>query len=57
MPRLVWPKKDAKSAKVSGELTKSCDPEVSELENHVLRNQDGVIIYYDSGTFRTEISK
>lgn len=57
MPWLVWPKKDAKSAKVSGELIKSCDPEVSELENHVLRNQDGVIIYYDSGTFRTEISK
>jgi hypothetical protein len=33
MPRLIWPKKDAKSAKVVGELTKSYDPAVSEWSN------------------------
>lgn len=33
MPRHVWPKKDAKSAKVVGELTKSFDPAVSEWSN------------------------
>ncbi len=35
MPWLVWPKKDAHSAKVVGELSKSFDPAVSEWGNPV----------------------
>jgi hypothetical protein len=33
MPRLVWPMKDAHSAKVVEELSNSCDPAVSEWGN------------------------
>ena len=33
MPWLIWTMKDAKTAKVVGELSKSCDPAVSEWGN------------------------
>ena len=35
MPWLVWTKKDAKGAKVAGELPQSFDPAVSEWRNPV----------------------
>ncbi len=41
MPWLVWTKKDAKGAKVVGELPQSIDPTVSEWSNPVT-----VICYY-----------
>lgn len=41
MPRLIWPRKDAYSAKVNGELRKSFDPLVSELSNHASRDASG----------------
>jgi hypothetical protein len=40
MPWLVWPKKDAYSAKVVGELSKSFDPAVSEWGNPVRVDTD-----------------
>lgn len=40
MPWLVWPKKDAYSAKVVEELSKSYDPAVSEWGNPLSRDRE-----------------
>lgn len=40
MPRFIELKKDAKPAKVVGELAKSADPAVSEWGNPVMRSHD-----------------
>ena len=58
MPWLVWTKKDAKGAKVVGELPQSVDPAVSEWSNPVT-----VICHYfywlsvEGITWGTETSK
>ncbi|PIY79278.1 MAG: hypothetical protein COY81_03305 [Candidatus Pacebacteria bacterium CG_4_10_14_0_8_um_filter_43_12] len=57
MPWLVWPKKDAYSAKVVGELSNSFDPAVSEWGNPPCRSTWDPVIYYRGGTWGTEISK
>lgn len=57
MPWLVWPKKDAHSAKVVGELSKSFDPAVSEWSNPYTRNSMESSIYRWRETWGTEISK
>ena len=58
MPWLVWPKKDAKPAKVVGELARSCDPAVSEWGNPRVRNGADPGPYRPRrGTRGTEISK
>ena len=57
MPWLVRPKKDAYSAKVVGELSKSFDPAVSEWGNPCTRKSTESHIYMWWVTRGTEISK
>lgn len=49
MPWLIWPKKDANSAKVVGELSKSYDPAVSEWGNPSIRKGRDCLLLVDEG--------
>ncbi len=56
MPRLIRPKKDAKPAKVVGELAKSYDPAVSEWDNPLCLWQSTALLIKAEVSRGTEIS-